>query len=69
MNLNKHKIHHEMYSWAENLFPICRSITGSGVRETLKYIKSFIPELIVHSVPSIALCQHREWRGEFQQHR
>ena len=32
----------EMYSWANDLFPICRSITGPGVRETLNYIKNLI---------------------------
>ena len=42
----------EMYKWASDLFPICRSITGDGVRETLGYIKSIIPELTIHEIPS-----------------
>lgn len=35
----------------KRLFPICRSITGSGVRETLAIIQEHIP-LKVHEVPS-----------------
>ena len=35
----------------EKLFPICRSITGEGVRETLNIIKEVIP-LKFHEVPS-----------------
>ena len=42
----------EIYKWASDLFPICRSITGDGVRETLGYIKSIIPELTIHEVLS-----------------
>jgi aminopeptidase-like protein len=42
---------HEMHRWATELFPICRSITGNGVRETLKQIGKRIP-LTVHEVPS-----------------
>jgi aminopeptidase-like protein len=38
-----HKIGKEMYSLMERLFPICRSITGNGVRETLKIIREYIP--------------------------
>lgn len=41
----------EMHRWATELFPICRSITGNGVRETLKQIEKRIP-LTVHEVPS-----------------
>lgn len=42
----------EMYSWATDLFPINRSITGQGLRETLLYIKSIVPELKIHEVKS-----------------
>ena len=38
-----HKIGKEMYSLMERLFPICRSITGNGVRETLDIIREYIP--------------------------
>jgi aminopeptidase-like protein len=41
-----------MYGWARDLFPICRSLTGPGVRETLAYIKNILPDLQIHSVPS-----------------
>jgi len=30
--------------WAKDLFPICRSITGAGVRKTLNYLKKIVPE-------------------------
>lgn len=40
----------EIYDWATELFPICRSITGKGVRDTLKYFKKIIPELNIKSV-------------------
>lgn len=41
-----------MFSWVKDLFPICRSITGDGVRETLAYIKGFLPDLKIYEVPS-----------------
>lgn len=41
----------EMHRWATELFPICRSITGNGVRETLKLVGKRIP-LAVHEIPS-----------------
>lgn len=40
-----------MYSFAAELFPICRSITGNGVRESLRLIARRVP-LDVHEVPS-----------------
>jgi aminopeptidase-like protein len=41
-----------MYQWATDLFPICRSITGEGVRQTLTYLKKQIPALVIHEVDS-----------------
>jgi aminopeptidase-like protein len=41
----------EMYRLIEELYPICRSITGNGVRETLRILKKHIP-LTVQEVPS-----------------
>jgi len=42
----------EMLDFAKSLFPICRSITGDGVRKTLKQIKDIIPEMEINEVPS-----------------
>ena len=39
-----------MFKWASDLFPINRSIMGEGVRETLLYIQSYYPELLVKEV-------------------
>ena len=41
-----------IYGRAVDLFPLCRSITGNGVRDTLKYIKDILPDLAIHEVPS-----------------
>lgn len=41
-----------MHSLAQRLWPIHRSITGEGVRQTLAILKQEIPELVVHEVPS-----------------
>lgn len=42
----------EMHRWCRELFPICRSLTGAGVRETLTYFKALLGELAIESVPS-----------------
>ena len=41
-----------MYRWAVDLFPIARSITGEGVRETLQYLSGLLPGLKISSVSS-----------------
>jgi aminopeptidase-like protein len=41
----------EMHELMKKLFPICRSLTGNGVRETLNIIKGHIP-ITMHEVPS-----------------
>lgn len=41
-----------MHGWLRDLFPICRSITGPGVRETLSYLQTLMPEMKTLSVPS-----------------
>jgi aminopeptidase-like protein len=43
-------IANEMYAWAKDLFPINRSITGQGVRDTLNYLKKILPDLKVREV-------------------
>jgi len=42
----------QMHGWATDLFPICRSITGDGVRRTLAYLSDLMPGLTIHEVPS-----------------
>ena len=33
-----------MIKWAKDLFPICRSITGAGIKKTIRYFKKINPE-------------------------
>ena len=42
----------EMYDLAVRLFPICRSITGDGFRQSLGIIREQVPEMQVFEVPS-----------------
>lgn len=41
----------ELHAFSELMYPVCRSITGQGVRETLQLVQGKIP-LTIHEVPS-----------------
>jgi aminopeptidase-like protein len=41
----------ELYGLVERLYPICRSITGDGVRETLAILREYVP-IEIREVPS-----------------
>lgn len=49
---NASTFENELIQFAHTLYPICRSLTGNGVRKTLGLIKQILPELEVHEVPS-----------------
>ncbi len=56
----------EMWKLAEELFPICRSLTGDGVRTTLQRINKLLGgSMKMHEVPSGTQCYDwtvpREW--------
>ena len=51
MTLDPNGIGQEMHRLISELYPICRSITGNGFRQTLDVIKRHIP-LTVHEVPT-----------------
>ena len=47
----------EIYSLADKIFPICRSITGKGVVDTLRILNDYLkknncPEMTIHSIPT-----------------
>lgn len=50
-SLNPESIGQQIYRLAAKLYPICRSITGDGVRATLGLVKKQIP-LAIHEVPT-----------------
>src|SRR5689334_837927 len=45
------EVGHAIYALASEIYPICRSITGDGVRQTLASLARHI-DLDVHSVPT-----------------
>jgi aminopeptidase-like protein len=42
----------EIYNLCTDLFPICRSITGAGVRQTLNILQHYLPGLKIYEIPS-----------------
>ena len=53
MKLNSGESIHNL---CKELWPINRSITGDGVRETLDIIQKKIPDLVIHEVPTGTQC-------------
>jgi aminopeptidase-like protein len=55
----------DIYALARLLFPICRSITGEGVRRTLRLIQERLPALRIREIPAGTQCFDwkipREW--------
>ena len=45
-------IEKKLWKWANDLFPICRSITGEGTRYSLSYIKNILPKLKIFQIKS-----------------
>lgn len=41
-----------MYDLCGRMFPICRSITGDGVKETLRLMREVVPEIALYEVPT-----------------
>lgn len=52
MEMSSQKLATSMLELAKKLWPLNRSITGDGVRETLFEIKNLLPELGIHEIPS-----------------
>jgi aminopeptidase-like protein len=50
-SLDDEALGRQLYDCVADLYPICRSITGDGVRETLRRVQRVTP-LSVHEVPS-----------------
>ena len=50
-SLDSSAIGREMHALIEELYPICRSITGNGFRQTMETLGRYIP-LQIHEVPS-----------------
>lgn len=50
--MKKAVIGQEIYKLTERLFPLDRFLMGEGVRDTLKIIKEYLPQLAISHVPS-----------------
>lgn len=55
----------DLYALLKRLFPICRSLSGDGVRKTFGILREYLPNLMLHEVPSGQPCFDwhvpREW--------
>lgn len=46
----------KIYTLAQKLYPINRSLTGDGVRETLKILQTIVPQLRIYEIASGTKC-------------
>lgn len=46
----------EAYALMQRLFPICRSITGNGFRDSLEILREYLPSLKIFEVPTGTKC-------------
>lgn len=46
----------QMHELCKELFPLCRSLTGNGVRETLKQLKQQFSNIEIYEVPTGTKC-------------
>ena len=52
MIMTTNNLKNDLFDFAKELWPLNRSITGEGVRQTLSKIKIHIPNLKIKSIPS-----------------
>jgi aminopeptidase-like protein len=46
----------QMHELASRLFPICRSITGNGLRKSLAILQEYLPDLRIREIPTGTAC-------------
>jgi len=51
-SINMEEIGHDIHKLAQDLWPLNRSLTGDGVRQSLSIIKKHLPSLQVYEIPS-----------------
>jgi len=52
LNLKKSKLGNELLNLAKRIFPLNRSLTGDGNRQTLQILKEYISNLKIYEVES-----------------
>ena len=56
INFDHPDLGRQMHLLCQQLFPICRSLTGQGVRETFSILQQKLPNLVTYEVPTGTAC-------------